>query len=305
MKGRILLTHLLASPLAVMPERIPVVVGALMRITAGDPAAPGLLDQIRADNDLRAARSNAARAMSGSIAVVGLYGYMMQRPVMDISGGGGCSTMQVGAQIREALADDSVASILIDIDSPGGEVFGVQELASLVAEASSKKPVVAIANSLACSAAYWVGSQASEFYCAPGGIAGSIGVYTVHEDYSRAIDAAGITTTLIKAGKYKAEGNAFSPLSEEDLGATQSMVDAYYASFVSAVAAGRKTSQKAVREGFGQGRALIADEAVSAGLVDGVMTMSEVLGKMQARNKRAARSSASVAYAERMLQILG
>lgn len=304
MKGRALLTHLLASPLALMPERIPIVINALLRITAGEPAAPGVLEQIRADNEIVAARGKSAGSGTGSVAVIGVYGYMMQRPVTDISGGGGCSTMQVAAAVQDALANDMVASILLDIDSPGGEVFGVQELGSVVANANATKPVTAIANSLACSAAYWVGSQASEFYCAPGSIAGSIGVYTVHEDYSRALDAAGITTTLIKAGKFKAEGNSLNPLSDEDRTATQDMVDAYYSAFISAVASGRKVSQKAVREGFGQGRALLDADAVSAGLADGIMTMTDVLGKMQARNKRAA-SRASVAHAERMIEILG
>lgn len=302
MKGQFLLAHLMASPLAVMQERIQPVMQALTRISAGIEADPGMLEQIRAANEARAARGGATRAMAGSVAVIPMYGYMTQRPIADISGGGSCSTMQVQAALRDALADDSVASILLDIDSPGGEVFGVQELANAVAQAGTRKPVVAIANSLACSAAYWVGSQASEFYCAPGAIAGSIGVYTVHEDYSRALDAAGITTTLIKAGKFKAEGNSMQPLSPEDQDATQSMVDAYYSAFVSAVASGRKTSQKAVREGFGQGRSLLADDAVSEGLADGVMSVSEVLGKMQARAKRAARAQA-IAHETRMMNL--
>jgi signal peptide peptidase SppA len=304
MRGQLLLAHLMTSPLAVMPERIPIVVQTLNRIVLGEPTAPQVLDSIRAEADIRAARANTNRAAAGSVAIVPLYGYMMQRPMEDVSGPSGTSTMRVGNAIREAIADDSVASILIDIDSPGGEVFGVQELGALVAEANQQKPVCAIANSMACSAAYWVGSQASEFYVAPGGIAGSIGVYTVHEDYSRAIDAAGVTATLVKAGKFKAEANQMQPLTDEDRDALQSMVDSYYTAFVQAVASGRKTSQKAVREGMGQGRSLVAGEAVSAGLVDGVMTITDLVSKMHARNKRAS-SRPNAAHADRMLKILG
>lgn len=303
MKGRLLLTHILASPVAVMPELIPRVMDTLVRIASGESAAPGAIEQIRADNEIVAARASANRAASGSIAVIGLYGYMMQRPVEDISGGGGASTMRVGAAIRDALADDSIASILLDIDSGGGSVHGVQELGSLIAEGNATKPIVAIANSCACSAAYWVGSQASEFYIAPGAVAGSVGVYAMHEDYSRALDAAGVTTTLIKAGKFKVEGNPIEPLSAEGKDAMQGMIDAYYSAFVSAVASGRKTSQKAVRDGFGQGRALLAEDTVAAGMTDGVMTMSQVLGKMAARNKRTARPS-RLAAAEREIAIL-
>lgn len=304
MKGSLLLTQLLGAPAAVMPERIPRVMEVLVRIASGIPAEPRVLEQIHADNAAVAARSSANRAAQGSIAVIGVYGYMMQRPVEDISGGGGTSTMRIGEAIQNALADDSISSILLDIDSPGGSVNGVQELGSLIAEANASKPIVAIANSLACSAAYWIGSQASEFYCAPGGLAGSIGVYAAHEDYSRALDAAGVTTTLIKAGKFKVEGNPVEPLGAEAKDAIQGMVDAYYSSFVSAVASGRKVSQKAVREGFGQGRALLAEDTVSAGMTDGVMTMSQVLSKMAARNKRASQPS-RLAQAKREMAMRG
>jgi len=83
---------------------------------------------------------------------------------------------------------------------------GVCELADEIMAARAQKPVVAIANSLAASAAYWIGCAASEFYLTPGGEVGSIGVWQAHQDFSRALDEAGVTTTLISAGKFKVEG---------------------------------------------------------------------------------------------------
>ena len=97
----------------------------------------------------------------------------------------------------QAVAEPSVDQILIEVDSPGGSVYGVQELADKVVAAQRSKPVVALVNSVAASAAYWVASQAGAVYVTPGGEVGSIGVYTLHEDVSGALEKAGIATTLI------------------------------------------------------------------------------------------------------------
>ncbi|WP_052688250.1 S49 family peptidase [Xanthomonas sp. MUS 060] len=101
----------------------------------------------------------------------------------------------LGAALRQALADDTVSQILIDIDSPGGSVYGVAELADQIQSARSIKPVVAVANSLAASAAYWIGCAAGELYVTPGGEVGSIGVWQAHFDYSQALAADGVTPT--------------------------------------------------------------------------------------------------------------
>ena len=125
------------------------------------------------------------------------------------------------------------------LDSPGGSVYGVSELADEIMNARAQKPVIAIANSLAASAAYWIGCSASELYVTPGGEVGSIGVWQAHFDYSQALAAEGVTPTLISAGKYKVEGNPYAPLGEDALGFMQSRVDDYYAVFTKSVARGR------------------------------------------------------------------
>jgi len=174
-----------------------------------------------------------------------------------------------------------VGQILIDIDSPGGSVYGVAELADEIVSARAKKPVVAIANSLAASAAYWIGCSASEFYVTPGGEVGSIGVWQAHQDYSKAMDEAGVKTTLISAGKFKVEGNPYAPLDEEAQGFMQSRVDDYYAAFTKAVAKGRGVSIPQVRDGMGQGRVLGADAALASSMVDGIATFEDVVKKMR------------------------
>ena len=158
--------------------------------------------------------------------------------VDDISGPGGTSTERLGHQIDAAVNDDSIKTIILDIDSPGGSVAGVPEVADKIFKARDKKPVVAVANSMAASAAYWIGSAAQELVVIPSGMVGSIGVISAHTDVSKFEENQGFKTTLITAGKFKAEGNMFEPLGTEALESIQSVVDEYYDSFVSAVAPG-------------------------------------------------------------------
>jgi signal peptide peptidase SppA len=203
--------------------------------------------------------------------------------VDDISGPGSTSTQQFTSALRQVLADDTVGQILIDIDSPGGSVYGVAELASEIVKARAQKPVVAVANSLAASAAYWIGCAASEFYVTPGGEVGSIGVWQAHFDYSKALEEEGVKTTLVSAGKFKVEGNPYVPLDPQAQAFMQSRVDDYYNAFIQAVAVGRGVSVDHVRNGMGEGRVLGSDAALAQRMVDGIASFDDVLARMQAK----------------------
>ena len=159
----------------------------------------------------------------------------------------------------------------------------MSELASEIVKARAQKPVIAVANSLAASAAYWIGCSASEFYVTPGGEVGSIGVWQAHFDYSKALEEDGVKPTLISAGKFKVEGNPYVPLDEQAQGFMQSRVDDYYNAFVEAVALGRGVSINDVKTGMGEGRVLGADAALAQNMVDGIATFDDVLAKMQAK----------------------
>jgi len=216
---------------------------------------------------------------------------------------GGTSTQQISAALSDAEADDTVAQTLIHIDSPGGSVYGVQELASQIMQA--KKPVIAVANSLAASAAYWIGCSASEFYMTPGGEVGSIGVWMAHQDWSKALADAGVDTKLISAGKFKVEGNPYQPLGEDAERFMQSRVDDYYAAFSKGVAKGRKVGIDQVRNGMGQGRVLGAEQAMSEKMVDGIATFDEVIAKMQRGIKSSKPAASRLARAQREISIMG
>jgi signal peptide peptidase SppA len=285
MNKQLLLSEFLTTPWALMPERLQAMSGILTRWSSGEPPSDETLFQVNTDRVLRDSRKQMAAATAGSgIAVLPLYGVVTQRGNMvdDISGPGSTSTQQFAAVLRKMLADDTVGQILIDIDSPGGSVYGVAELASEIVKARAQKPVIAVANSLAASASYWLGCSASEFYVTPGGEVGSIGVWQAHFDYSKALEEDGVKPTLISAGKFKVEGNPYVPLDEQAQAFMQSRVDDYYNAFVEAVAIGRGVSVNDVRTGMGEGRVLGADAALALNMVDGIASFDDVLAKMQA-----------------------
>ena len=250
-----------------------------------------------------AAAQTAPRATrAGSVAVLRLSGVIMHRAeqVDDISGPGGTSTERFGQRFDEAVNDPNVASILIDIDSPGGSVYGTAELAAKIRSARGSKPIVAVANAMAASAAYWIATAADEIVVTPSGDVGSIGVWTAHEDMSRHLDAMGVKTTLVYAGKYKVEGNPFEPLTDEARAELQRSVDEAYQMFVRDVAKGRGRSVDEVRDGFGQGRMVGAREAVSLGMADRVDTLEATLSRLS----RPARPAKPASAARRRLSIL-
>ena len=286
MNRQLLLSEFLTTPWALMPERLQAIAEVLTRWSAGEPPTDEAMFQIQSERVLRDTRKQMAAANAGSgIAVLPLYGVVTQRGNMvdDISGPGSTSTQQFTSALRQVLADDTVGQILIDIDSPGGSVYGVAELASEIVKARSQKPVVAVANSLAASAAYWIGCSASEFYVTPGGEVGSIGVWQAHFDYSKALEEEGVKTTLISAGKFKVEGNPYVPLDPEAQAFMQSRVDDYYNAFIQAVAVGRGVTVDVVRNGMGEGRVLGADAALAQRMVDGIASFDDVLARMQAK----------------------
>jgi signal peptide peptidase SppA len=244
--------------------------------------------------EMEAASGKRNAAKPGSVALIPIMGIVSHRMNMmgDLSGSGGTSIESLTAQFRQALGDGNCKAIVFDVDSPGGSVEGVMELASEIYDARGQKPITAVVNAMACSAAYWLASAAKEIVCTPSGQAGSIGVYMTHQDESKALENDGIKITVIKAGKYKTEGNPSEALSDEARAAFQSKVDDYYGMFVKGVAQNRGTSQAQVREGYGQGRSLLAADAVKANLVDRLGTLDDVLGKYGVKPGSTSQSSA-------------
>ncbi len=235
------------------------------------------------------------RSRNAAVAVLSLVGVMSQRMNMMSAMSGGTSTELFGKIFKDAVADPAINGIVLDIDSPGGSVFGVQELAQTILDSRGEKPIIAFANSMAASAAFWIACAADEIVVTPGGQVGSIGVLTAHSDLSVALETAGEKITLISAGKKKVDANPIEPLSPEAKADLQATVNTYYASFVNAVAKGRGVTPAAVRSGFGEGGMVGAVEAVKQGMADRIGTLETAISRAAGRGREgfAARSGYS------------
>ena len=248
---------------------------------------------------LAAAKKPEAPAKNGGmVGVIQIRGFIDMRPSPWDEFFGGTNVEFITAALRSFLADPAIKSIMLDIDSPGGSVFGIEQLAAEVFDAREQKPVVAYLNPMAASAAYWIASGAKEIVMCPGGLAGSIGVYSVHEDISKMLEDAGIKVTIISAGKFKAEGDPSKPLTPEAQQAIQDRVDGYYDSFVRAVARGRGVKPAAVRSGYGQGRVLMGQAAIDAGLVDRIATADETIARLLGKTGSGVTEAAAAAEAK-------
>ena len=228
----------------------------------------------------QAASGNSSKSAPGAIAVLPVHGIIAPRASNLDTSEGGTSIDTLTRQFRTAMADPGVKGVILDIDSPGGSVHGVNELAGEIRAARDQKPVVAQVNHLAASAAYYLGSQAGEMVMAPSGEVGSIGVKTMHADVSEALRQKGVRITNIAFGKHKNEGNPYEPLSPDAREFMQSRVNDYGEAFVNAVAAGRRVTPDVVREQFGQGRVFGAKQAKAVGMVDRIGTMDDTVQRM-------------------------
>jgi len=180
-------------------------------------------------------------------------------------------------QIELAAMDETVDTVLFVFDSPGGVSTGVYETGELLKELGNKKRTVAYTDTMCCSAAYWLASQCNEVYCSPSSTVGSIGVYTVTLDETRAMEMEGIAVNVFKAGKYKVSGASFQKMNDEEKAMFQKDVDNLYNQFKSAV-----RNKRDIKDEDMEGLTFDGDMAVEKGYADGLLnTASEALRFLQ------------------------
>jgi signal peptide peptidase SppA len=238
---RRVLTTCVSTPWAMLPEKLSEIQAFLELRLEGHMGD----DEIRAAVEQR--RRTRAPAPTG-VAVIPIFGVISKRTGMLSEYSGGTSVEKLQADIRAALNDPSVAQIVFDVDSPGGSVEGVFELSEWIYSQRGVKPMKAVANDLMASAAYAIASAANEVVVTPSSLAGSIGVFAMHVDVSGMQRMAGIKTTLVKFGKYKAETDSSQPLSDEAREHLQERVDYYGEMFIAAVARNRGTTPDALNK---------------------------------------------------------
>lgn len=271
-------------PWAILPGKLE----ALLEVVEQHATAGGFsVDEIRAriGEPRAAARAQAVPRSGGKVALLSMTGIIAHRMDMFMAFSGGTSTQRFSDEFDAAMADEEVSDIVIDCDSPGGSVVGTPELAKRIYDARGKgKRIIAVANGLMASAAYWICAAADEVVATPSAEVGSIGVFCVHLDATSYFEKEGLKHTIVRAGDHKAEGNPYEALSEDALAHMQSQVDEFYGMFVNAVATYRGRAVQDVEAKYGQGRTLLAKPALAAGMVDRIATLEETLQRLGATN---------------------
>ena len=165
-------------------------------------------------------------------------------------------------------------------------VDGTPEFAAeLFAMRGSGKRIISVANTMMASAAAWIGLQADEVVVSPSSLSGSIGVWILHQNLSKMFEDMGIENTLLFAGDRKVDGNPFEPLSDEAEAALKADLARIHKQFIAAAAKARGISAAKARTQFGDGRTMMAEEAVSVGLADRVETLEQVLDRLTRRHR--------------------
>lgn len=238
-----------------------------------------MLDVIYRGETRAIAKTSRTPGRKGDIAILPVHGPLANRSnwVVELFGGTGYDSIRT--EYDRLMADESVSAVVMDFDSPGGDAMGATELARHMRD-TKRKPLVAVANHMMDSAAYYLGAQADEIVASPSADVGSIGTVAVHLDTSAANESDGYRYTVIAAGEHKWEDSGLTPLSDDAREHLQRRVNDYYGMFVADVAKGRGVTTKAVLDGYGQGRSFGADEAKARGMVDRVDTLDNTIARL-------------------------
>lgn len=213
----------------------------------------------------------------GGVAVLRMSGVIAPKANLFMQISGGMSTQMATKQLESAAADPRVRSAVLALDTPGGNVIGTPEMAAAVHELAKIKPIVTHSDGALASAGYWIGSAANAVYISgPTVQVGSIGV-VVDRSYN---PASSSREESIVAGRYKRLSKSNEPLSDEARAIVQADVDYVYSLFVDQVAAYRDTTSEQVLERMADGRVFRGQQAIDAGLVDGVLTLDALVESM-------------------------
>lgn len=285
--------RLLNTPLLLHPQKLDAIIAGLGQRLLGvdgiqiDPATLGTGAALPAEmfTTRRGERTERGYRAVDGVAVISAMGGLVHRTRLAADSSLLIGYNDLAADLEDALAQADVHAIALVLDSPGGEVSGAFELAERIYAARGRKPIVAVADGMAASAAYLAASAADEVVLTPTSYVGSIGVVMRHVDFSRALANDGITVSHIFAGEHKIDGNPYQPLPDAVRAALQADIEGLYQMFVQAVAKHRGLSEQAVRDtraGVYRGVA-----AVAARLADRIGTVDAVVAELAARRNHA------------------
>lgn len=214
-----------------------------------------------------------ALTIKPNIAVITVEGVIGKRLGMIEQCMGGVDVDNISAAIDEVMEDPEIETVLFEFHTPGGSVQGIPELADKIAELSEHKQTIAYTDTLCASAGYYLASQCNAIYASPSAELGSVGVYSIYLDETRALDKEGITVNAISAGKYKLTGFSGKVMTDEERTMLQADVDNIYEDFKIAV-----TSNRAIADEDMQGQVFSGNDVINKNFVDGhINSLKELL----------------------------
>jgi signal peptide peptidase SppA len=279
------------TPLMIHPPKLDVIVQALgprlgiIPMAGMKPAEPFAAAYMEQADD------SGYHVIDG-VAIIPIQGVLTKAESW-VSALSGCSSYaQIGGYLQDAVNDAGVRAILLQVDSPGGETTGCLELSDFIYSIRGAKPIYAVADDFAFSAAYALTSAADRIFITRMGAVGSVGVVVLHAEDSKFNDEQGFKYTYIFKGDRKVDGNPHQPLSERAEKDIQSEIDRQYDQFVATVARNRKAdAEKIVAT---QAGVYWAENAVPL-LADEVGTLGDAMNALRKLLGRSIQSSAAIA----------
>lgn len=206
-----------------------------------------------------------------NVAAIPIEGSLVHKGAWLGSYSGDTSYQGIQAQIGRAMRSPNVRGVVLEVDSFGGEAAGAFETAHMISQLSAVKPTLAILTDFAASAAYLLASAARQIVMPEGGAAGSIGVVSMHADFSRQLEQEGVKVTLIASGDHKVDGNPFEALPPDVRARVQARNDAGRDRFAAAVGQYRGARFSKAAALATEAQTYGGAEAMKLGLVDGIV----------------------------------
>ena len=226
---------------------------------------------------------NSTPSSNGNIAIIPINGTLTHAPMSGVNAQSGLMSYQeIQARFDQAMNNPQIDTILLNINSNGGQVNGCFDLVDHIYNSRGTKPIIAISNESAYSAAYAIGSAADKFYVTRTAGAGSVGVVALHADMSKKLEQDGIKYTAIYAGKHKIDASPHKPLSESAKNTIQTRVNDTYHLFVNTVARNRNLDPEKIYST--EANIYDGQKAVDIGLADKVTTYDNVINQYGGNN---------------------
>lgn len=236
-------------------------------------------------------------SLFGNVGVIDISGALTNDDSWWTRWSGDTSYNQIRRSLIEAATHSSVKCIVMNIDSGGGTPNGLADVGDMVRQISaSGVKVYAYSGGMMASAAYWLGASADKVYCGETADVGSIGVISISKEYTEMMKKDGIKVTVVRAGEEKALANPYEKLTDKAKAGIQTRIDALYDVFVNRIAEYRSVPADYVRQNMANGKEFIGQQALEAGLVDGITTLDDLITGLQSKlDKQTAGKETSMA----------